>query len=49
MKAREKWDLLVLNSKDFVNFIMSNLRNFEKLYALKNSHFQCRIKTRIFF
>ncbi len=39
MKARQKWDLLVLNSKGFVNFVMSNLRNFEKFYALKNSHF----------
>jgi hypothetical protein len=39
MKARQKWDLLVLNSKDFVNFVISNLRNFEKFYTLKNSHF----------
>ncbi len=37
MKARQKWDLLVLNSKHFLNFIMSNLRNFEKCYALKNA------------
>ncbi len=36
MKARQKWDLLVLNSKSFVNFVMSNLRNFEKFYTLKN-------------
>jgi hypothetical protein len=39
MKARQKWDLLVLNSKGFVNFVMSNLTNFEKFYTLKNSHF----------
>ena len=36
MKARQKWDLLVLNSKDFVNFVMSNLRNFKKSSTLKN-------------
>ncbi len=36
MKARQKWDLLVLNSKDFVNFVMSNLRNSEKFYTLRN-------------
>ena len=32
MKARQKWDLLVLNSKGFVNFVMLNLRNFEKFF-----------------
>ncbi len=26
MKARQKWNLLVLNSKGFVNFVMSDLR-----------------------
>ena len=36
MKARQKWDLLVLNSRGFVNFVMSNWRNFEKFHALKN-------------
>jgi len=36
MKARQKWDLLVPNSKGFVNFVMSNLRNFEKFYTLKS-------------
>ena len=36
MKIHQKWDLLVLNSKDFVNFIMSNLWNFQKFYRLKN-------------
>jgi hypothetical protein len=36
MKARQKWDLLLLNSKDFVNFVMSNLRNSEKFYTLRN-------------
>ena len=36
MKARQKWDLLVINSKGFVNFVMSNLRNFKKFSTLKN-------------
>ncbi len=36
MKAHQKWNLLVLNSKGFVNFVMSNLRNFEKFDTLKN-------------
>ncbi len=36
MKAHQKWDLLVLNSKGFVNFVMSNLRTFEKFDTLKN-------------
>ncbi len=36
MKARQKWDLLVTNGKGFVNFVMSNLRNFKKFYTLKN-------------
>ena len=32
MKAREKWSLLMLNSKDYVNLLISNLRNFQKFY-----------------
>ena len=36
MKARQKWDLLILNSKSFINFMMSNLRNFEEFYTLEN-------------
>ena len=36
MKARQKWGLLILNSKGFVNFVISNLRSFEKFHALKN-------------
>ena len=42
MKARQKWKLSILNSKDFVNFVMSKLKYFEKFYVLKmlkNLHF----------
>ncbi len=35
MKARQKWDLLVLNSKGFINFVMSNLIKFKKSCTLK--------------
>ncbi len=42
MKAHQKWDLLVLNSKGFVNFVMSNLRNFEKFDTLNGSGTLCR-------
>jgi hypothetical protein len=33
MKAREKRDLLVLNSQSYQNFLMSNLRGFQKSYT----------------
>ena len=33
MKAREKWGLLMLNSKGYVNLLISNLRNFQKFYT----------------
>ncbi len=33
MKARQKWHLLVLNSKGFVNFIMSTFRDIGKFYT----------------
>ena len=29
MKARQKWGLLVLNSKGYENLLMSDLRNFQ--------------------
>jgi hypothetical protein len=34
MKARRKRDLLILNSKSYQSFIMTNLRNFQNLYAI---------------
>ena len=37
MKACEKWDLLILNGKDFVNFVKSKSIKFEKFYTLKNA------------
>ena len=43
MKAPQKWNLLILNSMDFLNFVLSNLKYFEKFYVLKmlkNSHFR---------
>ena len=48
MKARQRRDLLVLSTKGFVNFVISNFRKFEKFDALKNSHFIYRRKTQIF-
>ena len=42
MNARQKWNLSILNSKDLANFVMSNLKYFEKFYVLKmlkSSHF----------
>jgi hypothetical protein len=36
MKARQKWDLLVLNSEGYVNFAISSLRSFDTFHALKN-------------
>ncbi len=44
MKARQKWDLLVLNSKGFVCFVVSNLGNFEKFYTLKTHIFHIEEK-----
>ena len=35
MNARQKWNLSILNSKDFANFVMANLKYFEKFYVLK--------------
>ena len=32
MKAREKWGLLMLNSKGYVNLLISNIRNYQKFY-----------------
>ncbi len=48
MKACQKWDLLVLNSKSFIDIVMSNLRNFDKFHVLKNSHFLNRKNHRFF-
>ncbi|CAF3435491.1 unnamed protein product [Rotaria sp. Silwood1] len=33
MKARQKWGLLILNSKGYQNFLTSNLGNFQKFYT----------------
>ncbi len=33
MKAHETWGLLILNSKDYVNLLILNLRNFQKFYT----------------
>ena len=33
MKAREKWGLVMPNSKGYVKLLISNLRNFQKFYT----------------
>jgi hypothetical protein len=48
MKACQKWDLLVLNSKSFIDIVMSNLRNFDKFHVFKSSYFLYRRIPQIF-
>ena len=33
MKARQKWGLLMLNSKGYVDLLISYLSNFQKFYT----------------
>ena len=34
MKACQKWSLLLLSCEGYGNILMSNLRHFQKFYAL---------------